>query len=288
MPLRESAKGLVILVLAVAGTCVVRQAAAAPESQLPPASPAASTNTSLIRDSAQHVARTAQLSTQRAAQPSEETRRQYDRDGDGNLGEQERQVMMQDLLKQAQQQYTQLMLRRYDVDKNGLLDTEERGRMQHDADKLGEQAQKAQGEWIKGWDSNGDGKLSPEEEKQMRAESANLQAEMIKRWDLDGDAKLSAEERNVAQWTSRADMEKPFLEMDSNGDTQVSLEEQQAYWKKVAARYDRDADGRLNDRERQQLRKQEDLQSEWWFLAWTLSGARAPSTTSPAATRLGS
>lgn len=213
---------------------------------------------------------------------SEEMLKEYDKDGDGELSGQERQVLMKDLLKRAQEQLTELALRRYDADKNGALDADERAQMVQGADRLREQARKAQQEWNKSWDKDGDGKFSAEEAKQLQGESAKLKAEWINRWDMDGDGKLSDEERRVAQWVGRAELEKRRLEMDSDGDGQVSPQESQAYWQKIQAKYDLDKDGKLSDEEQQRMRKHEALGAEAWILSggWRVTGV--PPATQPA------
>jgi Ca2+-binding EF-hand superfamily protein len=215
-----------------------------------------------------------------ATQPSREMLKIYhDKDGDGELSGQERQAMMQDLLKQAQQEVLQLWLRRYDANNNGALDAEETAKMQQEReqeqDKFTEQLRKAHRDYVMTWDKDGDGSHSAEEMKQLLAESAKLKAEHVNRWDMDGDGELSPEESRLASWTKGVEWEKRRLEMDSDGDGQVTPQEEQTYWQQIRAKYDLDKDGKLSDQEGQRMRKGEKLGGEEWILSggWDNSGA---------------
>ena len=80
-------------------------------------------------------------------------------------------------------------------------------------------------EVLKKFDTDGDGKLSPDEAKAMREAR---QAEMLKKYDKDGDGKLSDEERKAMQ----ADMEakrKALLEKyDANKNGKLDPDEMKA------------------------------------------------------------
>jgi hypothetical protein len=76
------------------------------------------------------------------------------------------------------------------------------------------------------YDTNGDGKLEPNERAAMRADlKAKREArreKMLAKWDLNGDGKLEPNER-AAMRQARA--EKAFKRLDTNGDGQLSLQE---------------------------------------------------------------
>lgn len=82
---------------------------------------------------------------------------------------------------------------------------------------------------LKEFDKDGDGKLSPEERKQMRsAMRERRQArhqELLNRFDADGDGSLSPEERKVAHETVRKEM---LAKYDANGDGELDPEERRA------------------------------------------------------------
>ncbi len=225
---------------------------------------------------------TTSLATFPATQPSAEMLKEYDTDGDGQLSAQERQAMMQDLLKEVRGQVNQLMLRRYDADSSGALDADERGKMEQEYDVLREQFQKRQQDWMASWDKNGDRKWSQEEIEQLRAASAKLQAEHMGRWDMDGDGALSDDERKLAHWTYALEREKRRLQMDGDGDGQVTAQEEQTYWQKIRTKYDLDKDGRLSDEEGERMRKAETLGLDEWILGamWGTpeAGERSPGT----------
>lgn len=219
-----------------------------------------------------------------ATQPSGEVLKEYDTDGDGKLSAQERQIMMQGLLKQAQQDVLQLWLRRYDANGNGALDAEEMAKVQQDKEqerkRFTELLHKAHWDYVMTWDKDKDGNHSAEEMKQIQAQSAKLKAEHVTRWDMDGDGSLSAEERKLASWMQTAEWEKRRLEKDSDGDGQVTPQEEQTYWRKLCAKYDLDKDGKLSDEEGLQMRKAEKVAAEEWIVSrgWQDSGSRGATT----------
>jgi hypothetical protein len=84
-------------------------------------------------------------------------------------------------------------------------------------------------EVLEKFDKDGDGKLSPEEEKAAREAARERmeqqRKEMLEKFDKDKDGKLSPEERKAAQEHRRAEMLKKF---DKNGDGELSDEERAA------------------------------------------------------------
>lgn len=86
--------------------------------------------------------------------------KQYDKDGDGKLSEDERKAMRADMQGKAKARRTE-MLKKYDADGDGKLSEDERKAMREDM----EASRKA---LIEKYDVNKDGKLNPEEMKAAR------------------------------------------------------------------------------------------------------------------------
>ena len=114
----------------------------------------------------------------RKGPPPPEVIKEFDKDGDGKLSEEERKAM-----RGAMEQRNKEKFKEFDKDGDGKLSEEER---------------KAMGpmnkEKFKEFDKDGDGKLSEEEQKAMREAR---KAMWMKKFDKDGDGKLSDEERKA-------------------------------------------------------------------------------------------
>ena len=78
------------------------------------------------------------------------------------------------------------------------------------------------------FDTDGDGKLSPDEMKAMQAQRQAQRAEMIKKYDADGDGKLSQEERQKMFADMRARHEELVKKYDANENGKLDPEEYKA------------------------------------------------------------
>jgi hypothetical protein len=88
--------------------------------------------------------------------PPPEMMKQFDKDGDGQLSEEERKAMREKMQSRMEEQRKE-MLEKFDADKDGKLSPEER-----------EKARDAhQAMMLEKFDKDGDGKLSAEERKAM-------------------------------------------------------------------------------------------------------------------------
>jgi Ca2+-binding EF-hand superfamily protein len=155
---------------------------------------------------------------------------QWDANGDGRIDENERKAMYEGYRKQAEEASRQWLIRRHDKDGDGVLNDQERAGME------------------------------AEEEKQRQAMQAfqQRQREWIKPWDTDGDGQLSESERNAmlekirSQWDQRRKM------MDTDGDGKVSAEETRAYWEKLREKYDANGNGVFDADEYRKMIEEED------------------------------
>lgn len=125
-------------------------------------------------------------------QPSPEVLKEFDKDGDGKLNEEEG--------KAAREARQKKMLEKYDADKDGKLNDEERKKMEAENPRRGPGGPGGRGwqpdaETIKKYDKDGDGKLNEEETKALREAR---QKEMLEKYDADKDGQLSDEERRKA------------------------------------------------------------------------------------------
>ncbi len=186
----------------------------------------------------------------------DETRKQYDADGDGKLSRDE----MRQLWKDRQADF----VKKHDADGDGKLNEEEMkaaGQTIMNAAKS-----RLEQRMIRQYDKNGDGQLNEEEnaafeaaKKKMEDRLADwkkraeeMRDEMIKKYDTDGDGKLSQEERQAARETARAEWVKKY---DTDGDGKLSREERRAAWEQrrqaaILRRYDKDGDGELSEEEK--------------------------------------
>ncbi len=104
---------------------------------------------------------------------------------------------------------------------------------------------------LKKFDTNGNGKIDPEEREKMRAEMAKggggapeRMKKMLERFDKDGDGKLSEDERTAM----RAEMQK---RREAGGLKGTGAEKQAEMLKK----FDKDGDGKLSEDERAAMRE---------------------------------
>lgn len=127
--------------------------------------------------------------------------KQFDKDGDGKLNDEERKTMME-ARKTMGENMRKAREKEFDKNGDGKLDDTEKAAMM-EARKA--QMEKLMKEREKEFDKDGDGKLSDDERKAMmdtirqRHPAAGAQmGEMMKRFDKDGDGKLNDEERKAA------------------------------------------------------------------------------------------
>ena len=127
--------------------------------------------------------------------------KEFDKDGDGKLNDEERKAMM--AARHAQmEKFMKAREKEFDKDGDGKLNDEERKAMMVELQKRRANGPQYQ-EMIKRFDKDGDGKLNDEERAAMMAELQKRRAndprfqEMLKRFDKDGDGKLNDEERKA-------------------------------------------------------------------------------------------
>jgi len=221
--------------------------------------------------------------------------RRFDRDGDGELNEDEAAAAKQaeERFEKQRQEWARLreeMLKKHDADGDGRLEGEERGAAWADVRRQwGERSFDADGDgrlderelaamkeaeaertatyenwrsdWVKRHDADGDGKLSEEERRAgfeaLRKEIADLTASWRNQWDVDGDGELSDNERQAMRDSIRKRVDELRKELDADGDGRVTGQERMAFWKKLRETYDADEDGVLSpDEARMMIRDQ--------------------------------
>jgi Ca2+-binding EF-hand superfamily protein len=190
----------------------------------------------------------------------------HDADGNGQLSDSERQAMIEDLQKQAEQ-LRQAYIAKYDADGDGQLNAQEQKAAAEDALRQGQELRRQRE--LQRWDKNRDGALDEQERAEMENEqralrqtAQRLQREWLRRWDADGDGKLSDSERQAMTDSLRQQAQRRLKEMDADGDGTVSPKEFQAYTLKLVEKYDADGDGKLSDQERQKMLQEEG--GSWW------------------------
>lgn len=126
--------------------------------------------------------------------------KEFDKDGDGKLNDDERKAMM-DARKALGEKMRKDREKEFDKNGDGKLDEAEKTAMMAAQTARMEQFKKAR---EKQFDKDGDGKLSDEERKAMMAEFQKRRPntgpqfqEMMKRFDKDGDGKFNDEERKA-------------------------------------------------------------------------------------------
>lgn len=87
-------------------------------------------------------------------------------------------------------------MKRYDKDGDGEINEEERAAMREEFEKRREEAR---AEMLKQYDKDGDGEMSEEERTAAREDMRNKYQEITKKHDKDGDGRLSREEREAAR-----------------------------------------------------------------------------------------
>jgi Ca2+-binding EF-hand superfamily protein len=170
----------------------------------------------------------------------------HDADKDGKLSGEERRAAWADARKQW-------ATKAFDADKNGTLDEKETAAMEKAQAEGKATYDRWRKDWVKKYDSDGDGELSEEESKVARekvtAEFEKLRDDFTSKWDADKDGKLSEEERTAMRDSIRSRAEDLRKEIDADGDGKVSREERMAFFDKLKKTYDLDGDGVLNSDE---------------------------------------
>jgi len=137
--------------------------------------------------------------------------KEFDKDGDGKLNDQERAAMME-ARKAKGEMMRKAMEKQFDKDGDGKLNDEERAAMMAARKAQFEKFMKAR---EKEFDKDGDGKLNDEERAAMQADLQKHRAngpqyqEMLKRFDKDGDGKLNDEERKAMMEERAKHMQPP-------------------------------------------------------------------------------
>ena len=190
----------------------------------------------------------------------------FDKDGDGELSQEEREAMAVTMIKEGRER----QVRKWDEDGDGLLNEAEREKVMQDRgdqwwlkiDDLG----------MKHFDADNDGKLSDQESQDIVAFGKQLQ-DMGKKWELEfldsnGDGEITAEERQAMrgrmQMVGISMLPKAMTWFDQNGDGRVDQDEREdaMFTVEKAARrnikmwtdkFDGNGDGRLDPAERKKL-----------------------------------
>ncbi len=188
----------------------------------------------------------------------------WDADGDGELGAKELEAERGEYRRRAEEQYDKHLTRHHDKDGDGKLNAAEQAAFdaaKEQRRKQMETARKRQAEWTAKWDTDGDGRVGPEERKAMsahyRKQAEQRRAAWTRKWDTDGDGKVGAEEQKAMRRDYRARAARRRKEMDADGDGRITGEESRAYQKKLHAKHDADGDGELNNEERQKMNTEE-------------------------------
>ena len=163
----------------------------------------------------------------------------FDKDGDGELSEEERQEARKAFRAEREQRRQQWLLDQYDKDGDGVLSEEEQAKL--DADRAEREAERARRDAenkqraIEAYDADGDGVLSDAEKQAGREARRDYMQEQRKaftaRFDTDGDGEITGDERMAIRET----MGTVFGEMrfvrdfDANGDSQITASDMPAY-----------------------------------------------------------
>jgi Ca2+-binding EF-hand superfamily protein len=215
--------------------------------------------------------------------------RLFDANGDGKLDEKESAALAEAnerRLADARQWRERADLQWFDLDGDGKLDEQEQlladieavrrdvyAQAGNRADDGRQTWQTTVAQWrLRNFDADGDGKISPDEQAEVRKFEKRLgdigQDFQRRMGDLDGDGQVSEEEQQAmrkewqkSSWTIFA---KSFRYMDTNGDGQISLAERDdfqrrmqqgaiGYIERFSASFDADHDGHLDAKEREDL-----------------------------------
>jgi Ca2+-binding EF-hand superfamily protein len=180
-------------------------------------------------------------------QQRQETLQKYDQDGDGKLSAEESAAMREDMRQQAQpwkQLTDRLAARLFDADEEDQLT--EQGKA--DAKEFQKKLQELGKEYDRRFnDLDGDGNVTQEERRQVQAEwrgqTLRMMALGLKYMDADGDGKVTAEEREGFTERMRGGVEKwatKFIDkFDLDGDGKLSAEERADLLKGFKADIDR-------------------------------------------------
>jgi len=170
----------------------------------------------------------------------------HDANKDGKLSGEERRAAWDDIRKQW-------ATRAFDADKNGTLDEKETAAMEKAQAEGKATYDRWRKDWIKKYDSDGDGKLSEDESKVARekvtAEFRKIRDQWTSKWDTDNDGKLSEEERTAMRESVRSRVDDMRKEIDSDNDGKISGQERRAFFEKLKKTYDLDGDGVLSQDE---------------------------------------
>ena len=136
--------------------------------------------------------------------------KQFDKDGDGRLSEEERAEAMKALrektadLAEMRKKFAREIIAKFDRDGDGKLDENELVGFMEEQRKAFESGMQRRGprreftppkEILAKFDKDGDGKLSREERRSMFEEARKKREELFKKYDADGDGKLSDSEK---------------------------------------------------------------------------------------------
>lgn len=137
--------------------------------------------------------------------------KQFDKDGDGRLNEEERAAAREVIknksadLEQLKKNHAKDVIKKFDVDGDGKLDQEELSAFLDEQRKLFNKQRRSMGprrnfkpskEMLAKFDKNGDGKIDDTERRAMFQEARARREALIKKYDADGDGRLSDAERN--------------------------------------------------------------------------------------------
>ena len=137
--------------------------------------------------------------------------KQFDKDGDGRLNEEERAAAREAIknksadLEQLKKNHAKDVIKKFDVDGDGKLDQEELSAFLDEQRKLFNKQRRSMGprrnfkpskEMLAKFDKNGDGKIDNTERRAMFQEARARREALIKKYDADGDGRLSDAERN--------------------------------------------------------------------------------------------
>ncbi len=159
----------------------------------------------------------------------------FDTDGDGELSDEERRAMREQLRAEWEA--------RMDKDGDGEISERERRLARREAMMSNPRGR----EFAMRFDADGDGELSEEEWDAMREWGRERERErlarMVERFDLDGDGELSEDEEFVADEARRAQFERMREEMtaqfDADGDGQLSRDERATARDQMRSAYER-------------------------------------------------
>lgn len=163
----------------------------------------------------------------------------FDKDGDGQLSEEERQAVREAMRAEREQRRQQFLLERYDKDGDGILSEAETQAMEEDQARMEAEREARRAEMqqraLDAYDVDGDGQLSEEERRaanqQRREWFQQQQQAAMARFDADGDGDLSQDERMAM----RESMGRAFEDMrfadrfDSTGDGAVTAADMPSY-----------------------------------------------------------